>query len=315
MMASTKAESREQVLQQAQRGDMFENLREQGAHLVLLIFGIYTDQPGVWLLVLLLIAAISLVAWTSVYRRERLISDTPTSKVESAAQGYTELFGTARQHDGSAIVSELTQLPCVWYRYIVEEKRGKDWSVTDRGRSSETFVLDDGTGQCVIDPDGAEVMTSHRQTWTHETFRYTEWLLLQRDEIYALGEFATIGGANAELDFNGDLSALLAQWKADKQTLLKRYDLNHDGQIDEREWMLARADAKREINKRYREIRASSGVNVMRHPADGRLYLLSDLDARKLASRYRLWSIFHFIVMLGAGGAALYFAAKWHAVG
>ena len=39
----------------------------------------------------------------------------------------------------------------------------------------------------------------------------------------------------------------------------------------------------------------------------GRLYLISDLDPQRIARRYRLWSVFHLLVFLGAAGATAWF--------
>ena len=88
----------------------------------------------------------------------------------------------------------------------------------------------------MIDPEGAEVITSRVETWTDGDYRYTEWLLLPQDRISALGEFSTIGGTGMALDFDGDVGALLAEWKKNQTQLLERFDLNRDRTIDLREW-------------------------------------------------------------------------------
>jgi len=49
-------------------------------------------------------------------------------------------------------------------------------------------------------------------------------------------------------------------------------------------------------------LRASSDLNVMRRPADGRLFLLSNQLPEKLVMRYQLWSWAHLVIFLGAGG-------------
>ena len=43
-----------------------------------------------------------------------------------------------------------------------------------------------------------------------------------------------------------DVRELLRQWKSDQATLKERFDLNEDSKIDEKEWRLARSQARRE---------------------------------------------------------------------
>jgi hypothetical protein len=276
-----------------------------GLHLVLLFIAAKSESALVWSICLALMAAVSLFAWVANYLRYRYIADTPTSRVASAAQGYVELLGRSAQLPDAPLFTKFRRSPCVWYRYRVEAKRSDDkWSIEDEGESDDLFLLIDATGQCVIDPEDAEVITTRVKTWTDLDYRYTEWLLLPQDELYALGEFATISGTGATLDFDGDVSALLAAWKKDQPRLLERFDLNRDGSIDLKEWDLARRQAQREVEKNYQDIRASSDVNVMRRPADGRLFLLSNEPPDKLITRYELWSWVHIAIFCGATVAA-----------
>src|SRR5690242_5297142 len=68
-------------------------------------------------------------------RRERLLQDTPTARIRSAAQGFVELEGRGRVMAGPPIVAPLTRAACVWWRYRVERR------VTDsKGRSSWNTV-------------------------------------------------------------------------------------------------------------------------------------------------------------------------------
>ena len=51
----------------------------------------------------------------------RLIEDTPAAKIRSAPQGYVEIEGIGRMMDGPPIIAKVSGLPCVWYRYKIEE--------------------------------------------------------------------------------------------------------------------------------------------------------------------------------------------------
>jgi hypothetical protein len=123
--------------------------------------------------------------------------------------------------------------------------------------------------------------------------------------LYAIGEFATIGGGTTELDFNRDLGDLLAEWKKDKTTLHKRFDLDNDAQLDLKEWSLARQAAKREILKQHSEIRAQPGTHVLRKPKDGRLHLISNLDPDALSRKFSLCGRLHLAIFFLAGVAAI----------
>jgi hypothetical protein len=289
----------------------YVNLLTSGGHLVLLFVGFQIDSREAWPIILGLISVISFFAWIGNQRRSRLILDTPTSRIASAAQGYVEVTGRAKQAHDTPLLSKLTLLPCVWYRYIIEQERSdnKGYDIVEQGASDDTILIDDGSGQCFIDPDYAEVITSHKQVWKKGDCRYTEYLLSPLDTLYAVGEFTTLGGANSPLDVKGDLNALLSEWKRDKVQLNARFDLNKDGQIDPREWELAVLAAKREVAKQHGEIRLKDGVHLMSKPKDGRLFLLSNLPEENLARKYVLWGGFHLLMFLGSIGGVAYLLA------
>ncbi len=283
----------------------YTQLITSGGQLLLLFAGFHFGSPTAWLWCLGLMAVISLFAWYSALHRHRLIVGTPTSRIASAAQGYVELLGDA-QPMGAPIMGKYSNLPCLWYRYKVERRNQKnEWHTESTGESSAPFLMHDGSGQCVIDPQGAEIITRHKDTWQVADHRYTEWKLLERDELYALGEFKTVGGSNNPITHEDLVKQVLIEWKADNEDLLKRFDLDNSGQLDMREWMLARQAAKREASKRLAEARAEPDTNFMLQPHDGRLYLLSNLSPEKLAGRYALWTWLHLAIFFGAlGGVA-----------
>lgn len=271
-----------------------------GSQVLLIGVGLQIDTPAGWAICAGLIAAASLIAWTSTYRRARAIDDTPTSKVASAAQGYTELQGRGRMLAGLPVVSPLAHRPCLWYRFIVERRRDDKWEHDSSGESEDSFILDDGSGLCLIDPEGAEILPTSKDTWIQSDHRYTEWLLLANETLYALGQFHTRGSADLQLDRAEDVKTLLAEWKKDPQDLLKRFDLDGNGELDLREWELARAQARREVDRMHREALQQAELHILRRPEDGRLYLISSLPPDKLARRYRWWSIAHVAVFFGA---------------
>lgn len=281
----------------------YAQLVTSGAQLLLLLVGVQVESRQGWIGCLSLMALISLFAWLSALRRLRAVRDTPTSRIASAAQGYVELIGRGKPLSDPPLLSKLRPLPCLWYRYRIEHKdsNGK-WHTEDSGESEDSFVLEDDTGQCVIDPCGAEILTTHKDTWRQGDYRYTEWKLLQHDLIYAIGQFKTIGGSSVALSANEELKTVLTEWKQDSRTLHARFDLNNDGALDMQEWMLARQAAKREAEKRISAARAEPDISFLAQPHDGRLFLISNMKQDNLARRYWFWACVHLVIFFGALG-------------
>lgn len=272
-----------------------------GAQLLLLAIGAELETRGAWLTCVALMSLVSLIAWVSTLQRRRTVADTPTSRIASAAQGYVELSGQGKPLDYPPLLSQLTTLPCLWYRYRVEERSGNDeWKTVSSGESEVSFILDDGSGRCVVDVENAEILTRHKETWTSGRYRNTEWKLLIDDGVYALGEFITLGGSRLELDAHHDINSLLAEWKKDQPSLLRRFDLDGDGSISMTEWALARQAARREVEKSHREVRNEADVHTLRCPTNGQLYLLSNIGPDKISRRYLWWSLFHLSVFFGS---------------
>ncbi|MGA7181439.1 MAG: hypothetical protein WBX11_17890 [Thiobacillaceae bacterium] len=231
------------------------------------------------------------------------MDDTPTAKVISAPQGYVEFAGRGKQPPGDELTSFLTGLPCLWYRYKVERRSGDKWVHDSSGESHDTFGLDDGSGLVLIDPDGAEILTSRKRVWIEDIYRKTEWSLIEGEKLYAVGEHATVGGAQSDFDTNNDISLLLSDWKKDKASLLKRFDRNHDGEIDLAEWELVRKAAELEVEQEHQQIRLSDGVHVLRKPRDGRPYLIANKLPGELIRRYQIWSWTYLFVALASLGS------------
>jgi hypothetical protein len=279
-------------------------------HLIIIAFTFQAEGTAAWPYALAAMSLVSFCAWAANYRRYRQISDLPTSRVASAAQGYVELFGRSDLLPGTPVTSQLSGSVCCWYSYQIEEKDSNDkWSTVDSGSSAAHFLLIDDTGQCVISPEGAEVLTRDEKSWVNGDHRYTEWLLLPKGALYAIGEFSTsTAGAVSAGDERADMGALLAEWKANQKSLLGRFDLNQDGRIDVKEWELARLQARREVRQQQTGMQSRSleGTPILRKPRDGRLFLLANELPDRLGSRYHFWSWAHLVIFIGAGCAALF---------
>ncbi len=265
-------------------------------------------MSSIGILIAPMVACFSLGAWLISHRRHRLTTDIPTSKIASAVQGYVELAGRAEAHPNAPLFSRIRGMPCVWYCYLVEERSNDKWETIQQEVSGSTFLLRDATGECIVDPDHAKIITQHRDVKRDGDYRHTESLLLPRDKLYALGEFKTLNPVDTRLDSREDVGDLLADWKRNKPQLMQRFDLNKDGQIDQREWQLARAQAKREVNKQHREMRAQPGFNILQAPSNGRHFLITNRDPEKMArvSQYFSWFFLAtFVATLGYLGHLL----------
>ena len=298
--------------------------------------------PDPFLYLVAVLAVFALFAGFSGLRRTRHIEDVPTARVRSAPQGYVELVGRAHSLQGEPIVAPLSNIACCWYRYRVERRSGKDWSVVESGSSDGIFVLRDPTGDCVIDPEDAEVTSSHTRTWSDDgsgrgghgvhvrlpslgrtadmivdiggtvlerlgsgvgQYRYTEAVILDGDPLYAIGEFHTLGAGDHANSLDELTGAVLREWKRQPHTLRERFDGNRDGVIDGREWAKARAAARHEAAADLARGQRRDPVHTLRKPADGRYFLLSNLEEFALLRRYR-WRM-----RLGFGASLLLGAA------
>ena len=278
----------------------YANLALGGGNLLILLLGFKLASPAGWQITLALIGLTSCWAWYANLKRHRTVADTPTSRIASAPQGYIEIVGRGRQPTGATLVSPLSGLPCLWHRYRVERKRGDNWELVESGISHDTFGVDDGSGSVLVDPDGAEILSSRKQIWKDGDTRKTEWTLIEGETIYVVGEHVTLGGPNAVLDKKADLATLLAEWKQDKATLLARFDADRDGEISLQEWERARQAASEEVDRAHLGIRLKDGIHLMRKPAHGRPFLIANREVAALERRFRLWSWAHLGLMIAA---------------
>lgn len=109
-------------------------------------------------------------------KKKRLIDDTPTSKVKGVFIGLVELKGKVRTTQ--PLTSYLTEKPCVYYRWSIEEhwtkrttetytdshgktrtrtKTESGWKTVDSGGEEIPFELCDDTGCILIRPEKAKV--------------------------------------------------------------------------------------------------------------------------------------------------------------
>ncbi len=278
----------------------YANLALGGGNLLILLLGFQLHSRIGWQISFTLVGLTSFWAWYANLKRYRTVADTPTSRIASAPQGYIELVGRGRQPPGADLVSPISGLPCLWYRYRVERKNGNRWEHVESGISHDTFGISDGSGMVLVDPDGAEILTSRKRVSSAGDYRKTEWTLIEGETLYVIGEHVTLGGPNAVLDKKSDLSTLLTEWKRDKSSLLERFDANRDGEIGLDEWERAHQAASDEVDRAHLDIRLKDGIHLMRQPAHGRPFLVANREVTALVRHFRLWSWAHLVLIMAA---------------
>ena len=243
--------------------------------------------------------------------RARLLEDLPTSRIRSAAQGYVEITGHARWLPGPEIVAPLSGEKCCWWDFKIEKKRERNlanerrsqWVVIDSGASDELFLIDDGTGQCVVDPVGATVVPDVSRRWRgfhprplqyrksswffgSGDYRYSERLVRYGSWLYAIGRFQAQIASRRD-DEAYDVAELLARWKRDPKDLLTRFDANGDGEIDLDEWELARKAAIRQVRSEQVGRSVQPDLNILNRPRTRQPFILSTQDEKRLTRGLR----------------------------
>lgn len=296
------------------------------------------DLPGGALVFMALLAAVSLWAFYASFRalkRARVVEDVPTSRLRSAAQGYVELSGTAELLPGTPVLSPLSGRACAWYRYRVEVRErdrrsgSREWRLVENGVSDALFRLVDETGECVVDPDGADVTPALNQTWYgiervpggpppresvlslfSARYRYREELIRPGDPLHAVGNLRTVGGPADQTLVQEDVRALLAEWKRDRAHM-RTFDANGDGEVDPAEWETVREAAVTEVLRRRANRSAHLGTHVLSAPpTPGLPFLLSAVHQDTLARRYRWRAAGLLVVSLGAAALAVWLSQQ-----
>lgn len=291
------------------------------------------DPSELWFWLLVLGVAVGGGGWYAFrwLHVARMVEDTPTSRIRSAAQGYVELGGRCRALDGSRNLAPLTQRPCVWWRYRVQRRTGSGspgkrratWQTVNSGRSEQPFLLEDGTGECIVQPSGAEILTGESTTWYGDTpwptgpmgqprnpfgereYRYYEERIYEHEHVYVLGQFRTHTAAG-QRDLQAEVTALLAEWKQDQAQLAERFDADGDGHVSLEEWERARQEARDAVTQRHLDRPAGAALNVLGRPDSGHLFLIAAFNETDVARRYRRRAILAF-----AGFAVAVYALGW----
>jgi hypothetical protein len=292
----------------------------------------------------LLTSLLSLAAFYFSFRnlaRARIIENTPTSRIRSAHQGYVELSGEATAMQGEPILSPLTFTPCCWYSYKVEHRVDNGWRTVRSGKSEGLFLIRDDSGECIIDPEGAEVTPREKNVWHGSTpnpssaphamgsakskfhgmhgiiglsanmsiggnYRYTEESIYPGESLYAIGQFKSFGETDHQAMKKDQIKERLSEWKANPELMLSRFDRDGDGRIDMTEWEVARRAAKREVTSEIikegvKRLHTLSKTDSSRHP-----FLISSRPEFSLVKRHFFLAYGSMAAFFICGGIAVW---------
>jgi hypothetical protein len=253
------------------------------------------------------------------HRRYRFISDTPSSRIISAAQGYVELKGLAELIPDSRIVSPFSSRKCIWYQCKVEIRRtsGKRsyWVEESNQQSEDIFYLKDDTGCCVVIPEAARVIPSQQRVWYGNSpqqrhlpvdkkhnvtrlfgfgnYRFTEKLIMVADPLYVIGEFETIQKSVNPQTIQQQVEALIQYWKTNPMRFLKPFDRDNNGKIQQQEWKLVRQQANMQIMQQHQQ----QLIHTIHKPHEtDQPFLISTVSEQELLRKKRL-SLFLYLML------------------
>jgi len=191
-------------------------------------------------------------------RLKRRVENTPTSKARSLAMGLVEIHGQA--HRKYALVSPMSQLPCVYYRLRHYRKDRNDrWKLSNCKESDHVpFYLEDDTGRVIVDPQRATVRLRNRQqgfggqqnlmmdksSYIDHDEKWIEETIAEGTRLYILGQ--AMENSLGRPPLRQRVIEALRELKKDPAAL-KGYDRDGDGRICEQEWSEARRHIEEQL--------------------------------------------------------------------
>lgn len=128
-------------------------------------------------------------------RVKRMQENLPSCGTAGVVFGLTELVGELRFVDpDKPLQGPLSGIPCSWYRYLIEERRGSGknarWVTIEDNTEQQIFQCADEDGAIAVDCRDAEVISEHRTVERRGSQRHQEWRLQAGDQLYILGKAA-----------------------------------------------------------------------------------------------------------------------------
>ena len=270
-------------------------------------------MPGLTSLLFIAAAAGCLFAAFWFSSQARHLRAIPRARIRSAPQGYVEIFGRAKSLSSVPYRTPEDGRPCVWFEYRYREPGSEEGIPGTTLRTSQSFLIEDETGSCRVDPVSMRIETRSRK----DNF-FNKWSLTAQpglislrwigvgEKVHAYGKFTTLSS-----DFSSRkkdmIQSRLQALKRDRE-MMSRLDRDGDGIISGDEWEQAREGIVREVEVEILELQKQQDQralgHVLRAPDDGRLpYLVSSFAQMNIVSRYRLLALFFGLLFLLLGGA------------
>ena len=143
----------------------------------------------------LAVAAIAASAVVYAYHRRRTLAQAPGAKLKGAARGNVEIKGVARPLPRAlALRAPLTGEVALWYRAERNRRRGlsEPWYV-DRSEASDVpFMVDDGSGQCLVFPAGLASSGAHEWRSRSGLEERVERWIAPGDTVFAVGDLRSL---------------------------------------------------------------------------------------------------------------------------
>ena len=239
------------------------------------------------------------------FKLGRFLSSIPKAKIRSAPQGYAEFTGKAQPNIGIPMYAPGTSTKCVWYEAEYLEPVGSEYKNVTK-RSTASFLLDDGTGVCRIDPFLIKIETRSsinnliRKFFPRSGLLSVRWIAVG-EEVHAYGQFETLYSdyASQKKDM---VREKVTRLKKDRSMLMD-YDTNQDGAIDSAEWGDALDDINTTVDKHIlddqKKRRDSPQIHALREPENKSYpFLVSTRNEMALIKRYRYYAIGFVIIFV-----------------
>jgi hypothetical protein len=152
-----------------------------------------------------------------VYRKYRVLADTPEIPIRSMAMGLVKIHGQAKGQQ--TILSPVTKTPCFFYKVDIERwvtgTNGGRWSHAATEARGVRFYLEDASGKVLVDAHGAEydlIQTAKRETGRGVGASLVRLFVGTRDRVSEsdLLNYAESVVSTADAPFSFDAGGLLS---------------------------------------------------------------------------------------------------------
>jgi hypothetical protein len=145
--------------------------------------------------VYLAVAAIAASAVVYAYLRRRALAQAPIARLKGTSHGNVEIKGVARPLPRAlALRAPLTGEVALWYRTERNRRRGlsEPWYV-DRSEASDVpFMIDDGSGRCLVFPSGLASSGAHEWRSRSGLEERVERWVAPGDTVFVVGDLRSL---------------------------------------------------------------------------------------------------------------------------